>query len=340
MNVRAQVHAREAQEIEASQSRAIAAREAESRPRNALEAMARRLSLSPDVLRNTLQKTAFSGCRTNEEFVALIAVANEYALNPLLKEIYAFPAKGGGIVPMVGYDGWVKLMNNHPQFDGIEYNDHLDSKGNLYGIECVIYRKDRRHPIKLMELLEECRRGTEPWKMMPSRMLRNRVTCQAARLAFGFSGIASEGDEDTFIDGGALTAQSLPSRQSFAQELDDEIPNFDKQTGEVIEQDASGRSVEDEETARALDAGEPTEAEIAEETAQAIDGPLPEDSKPAWFDLVAEIRAGLNAAKTKTYFNELDNKFTNARAGLPDDVIAELDKLTAAARKRVANSEV
>ena len=344
MNTRAQVHAREAQEIEASQSRAIAAREAESRPRNALEAMARRLSLSPDVLRNTLQKTAFSGCRTNEEFVALIAVANEYALNPLLKEIYAFPAKGGGIVPMVGYDGWVKLMNNHPQFDGIEYNDHLDSKGNLYGIECVIYRKDRRHPIKLMELLEECRRGTEPWKMMPSRMLRNRVTCQAARLAFGFSGIASEGDEDTFIDGGALTAQSLPPRQSFAQELDDEIPNFDKQTGEVIERDTSGRSVEDEETARALDANDGTLSDdnptAAERPADEERGEAHTDEKPVWFDLVAEIRASLNAAKTKTYFNELDTKFTNARAGLPDDVIAELDKLSAAARKRVANSEV
>lgn len=341
MNIRAQVHAREAQEIEASQSRAIAAREAESRPRNALEAMANRLQVSPAGLKSTLMQTVFSGCRNDSEFIALVMVANEYHLNPLLKEIYAFPAKGGGIVPMVGYDGWVKLMNNHPQFDGIEYNDHLDSKGNLYAIECIIYRKDRRHPIKLMELLDECRRGTEPWKMMPSRMLRNRVTCQAARLAFGFSGIASEGDEDTFIDGGALAAQSLPPRQSFADQLDDEIPAFDKQTGEVFAKDSSGRSVEDEETARALDAGDPTEAEIAEETARAIDGPLPEqDDKPAWFDLVAEIRAGLNAAKTKTYFAELDAKFTNARAGLPDDVITELDKLSAAARKRVANSEV
>ncbi len=341
MNIRAQVHAREAQEIEASQSRAIAAREAESRPRNALEAMANRLQVSPAGLKSTLMQTVFSGCRNDSEFIALVMVANEYHLNPLLKEIYAFPAKGGGIIPMVGYDGWVKLMNSHPQFDGIEYNDHLDSKGNLYAIECIIYRKDRRHPIKLMELLDECRRGTEPWKMMPSRMLRNRVTCQAARLAFGFSGIASEGDEDTFIDGGSITAQSLPPRQSFAQDLDDEIPTFDKQTGEVFAKDSSGRSVEDEETARALDAGDPTEAEIAEETARAINGPLPEqDEKPVWFDLVAEIRAGLNAAKTKTYFAELDAKFTNARAGLPDDVITELDKLSAAARKRVANSEV
>lgn len=346
MNIRAQVHAREAQEIEASQSRAIAAREAESRPRNALEAMANRLQVSPAGLKSTLMQTVFSGCRNDSEFIALVMVANEYHLNPLLKEIYAFPAKGGGIVPMVGYDGWVKLMNNHPQFDGIEYNDHLDSKGNLYAIECIIYRKDRRHPIKLMELLDECRRGTEPWKMMPSRMLRNRVTCQAARLAFGFSGIASEGDEDTFIDGGALAAQSLPPRQSFADQLDDEIPTFDKQTGEVFEKDSSGRSVEDEETARALDANDGT---LSADNPTAAEGPADEDrgeahveydDKPAWFDHVAKIRAGLAAAKTKTYVAEINAEYEKSRAALPDDVVAELDGLVTAARKRVQNAEV
>ena len=342
MNARTSAYAREARQIDESQSRAIAARQAEqARPRNALELMASRLNLEPNALKNTLVKTAFKGCNNEAEFVALIAVANEYQLNPMLKEIYAFPAKGGGIVPMVGYDGWVKLMNSHPQFDGIEYIDHLDSKGNLYAIECVIHRKDRSHPIKLMELLDECKRGTEPWKLMPSRMLRNRVTCQAARLAFGFTGIASDGDED-MIDGGVITAQSVPTRQTLAQELDDEIPNFDKQTGEVFEKDATGRSVEDEETARALDAGyDPSEADIAEETAQAIDGPLPEhDDKPAWFDHVAKIRAGLAAAKTKTYVAEINAEYEKSRAALPDDVVAELDGLVTAARKRVQNAEV
>lgn len=346
MNARTSAYAREARQIDESQSRAIAARQAEqARPRNALELMASRLNLEPNALKNTLVKTAFKGCNNEAEFVALVAVANEYQLNPMLKEIYAFPAKGGGIVPMVGYDGWVKLMNSHPQFDGIEYIDHLDSKGNLYAIECVIHRKDRSHPIKLMELLDECKRGTEPWKLMPSRMLRNRVTCQAARLAFGFTGIASDGDED-MIDGGVITAQSVPTRQTLAQELDDEIPNFDKRTGEVFEQDATGRSVEDEETARALDANDGT---LSADNPTAAEGPADEDrgeahvehdDKPAWFDHVAKIRAGLAAAKTKTHVAEINAEYEKSRAALPDDVVAELDGLVTAARKRVQNAEV
>lgn len=342
MNARSQAIAASNREIDESKSRAIAARAAESRPPNALESMAKRLQITPAGLKHTLLNTVFAECKNDEQFMALVVVSNEFGLNPLTKEIYAFPAKGGGIVPMVSVDGWIRLMNEHPAFDGIEFDYHADAKGNTQAIEAIIYRKDRNRPVKVIEYMDECKGNTQPWQKSPRRMLRHRALIQGVRVAFGFSGIAAEGDE-AVIDGGDLTPQqkSIPSRQSFAEQLDDEIPSFDKQTGEVFEQDSSGRSVEDEETARALDAGDPTEAEIAEETARAIDGPLPEqDEKPVWFDLVAEIRAGLNAAKTKTYFNELDAKFTNARAGLPDDVIVELDKLSAAARKRVANSEV
>ena len=345
MNVRTQVQERQQAAIEASQSRAIAAREAESRPRNALERMAERYGASPKGLRNTLMNTVFSACRSDEEFMALTIVADAYDLNPFTKEIYAFPKKGGGIQPMISYDGWIKIMNNHPQTDGIEFNHTLNEKGDVIAVEGIFYRKDRSRPTKKMVYLKEFKKNTEPWNNSPNHMLDVRCLCHTVRIALGINaGVEGEVEEGVIIDGGALTAQSLPSRQSFAQELDDEIPNFDKQTGEVIERDASDRSVEDEETARALDANDGT---LSDDNPTAAEGPADEDrgegftdEKPAWFDLVAEIRAGLNAAKTKTYFAELDAKFTNARAGLPDDVIAELDKLSATARKRVANSEV
>ncbi len=339
MNARTQAIARENASIEASQSRAIAAREAESRPRNALEKMASRLDLSPDVLKNTLMKTAFSACKSNEEFVALVAVSNEYGLNPMLKEIYAFPAKGGGIVPMVGYDGWVKLMNSHPQFDGIEYTDHLDSKGNLYAIEVTIWRKDRAHPIKIMELLDECRRGTEPWKMMPSRMLRNRVTCQGARLAFGFSGITIEGDEDV-IDGGTITAQSLPSRQTLAEELGDEIPEHDKQTGEIIDRQ-QGMTEVDEETARALDANDGT---LSDDNPTGSEGPADEDrgegnaddtAEPAWAAKVREIKGGIAAAKNLTYLKNVEVEYVKHAVSLPADVATEIEDLLRAKKREL-----
>lgn len=47
-------------------------------------------------LMNTLKNTAFKGGNvTDEQFTALLIVANQYGLNPWTKEIYAFPDKGG-----------------------------------------------------------------------------------------------------------------------------------------------------------------------------------------------------------------------------------------------------
>ncbi|WP_032251724.1 recombinase RecT, partial [Escherichia coli] len=44
------------------------------------------------------------------QFIALLIVANQYGLNPWTKEIYAFPDKQNGIVPVVGVDGWSRII--------------------------------------------------------------------------------------------------------------------------------------------------------------------------------------------------------------------------------------
>ena len=43
---------------------------------------------------------------------------------PFTKEIYAHPDQHKGIVPVVGVDGWIRIVNEHPQFDGIEVRRH------------------------------------------------------------------------------------------------------------------------------------------------------------------------------------------------------------------------
>jgi phage recombination protein Bet len=157
---------------------------------SALAVMAARLNVEPNKLHGTLKATVFKNA-TDDELLALVVVANEYKLNPLTKEIYAFPAKGGGIVPVVSVDGWVSMVNDHPQMDGMEFETHRDEKGGLHSITCSIWRKDRNRPIKVTEILSECRRATEPWKM-ENRMLRHKALMQCARYAFGFSGISDE----------------------------------------------------------------------------------------------------------------------------------------------------
>lgn len=135
------------------------------------------------------------------EIVAFLAIAKQYNLNPITKEIYAF-AKGGGVQPIVSIDGWIKIINSHPQFNGMEFDDHLDANGALQSVTCRIYRKDREHAVEVTEYMKECRRGTEPWKQWPSRMLRHKATIQAARYAFGFSGIVDPDEAERNVQTG------------------------------------------------------------------------------------------------------------------------------------------
>jgi phage recombination protein Bet len=170
--------------------------------------MASKYSVEPEKLLSTLKSTVFKGA-TNEELLALVVVSNQYNLSPLLKEIYAFPAKGGGIVPVVSVDGWIRMANDHPQTDGIEFESAHDSEGRLVSVTCKIYRKDRQHPTTVTEYLAECKRNTDPWKM-EHRMLRHKALIQCCRVAFGFSGIVDE-DEAKDIAGMRDVTPKSPS---------------------------------------------------------------------------------------------------------------------------------
>ena len=156
-------------------------------------------------LLDTLKKTAFKGAVSDEQMTALLIVANQYKLNPWTSEIYAFPSNGG-IVPVVGVDGWARIINGNSQFDGMEFEQDAES------CTCKIYRKDRSHPVSVTEFMEECKRDTKPWKSHPRRMLRHKAMIQAARLAFGFAGIYDEDEAERIKDAkdGVSDAQASP----------------------------------------------------------------------------------------------------------------------------------
>ena len=166
-----------------------------ARRTSALEIMAERLGCESAKLLSTLKATAFKGDVTNEQMMALTIVANQYKLNPFTKELYAFPDKSGGIVPVVGVDGWARIINEHPQFDGMEFDMSAD------GTECVcrIFRKDRAHAIEVTEYLAECKRNTDPWRTSPRRMLRHKAMIQCARYAFGFAGIYDPDEAERIV---------------------------------------------------------------------------------------------------------------------------------------------
>ncbi|GEC39762.1 RecT family recombinase [Sinorhizobium meliloti] len=128
---------------------------------------------------------------TREEFAAFLLVAKKYDLNPLTREIFAYPKRGGGVVPIVSIDGWINLVNSHPACDGFEFTWERDANGDPISCTCIMHRKDRSHPTAVTEYLAECWRDTDPWKMK-NRMLRHKALMQCARYAFGFAGIYDE----------------------------------------------------------------------------------------------------------------------------------------------------
>jgi phage recombination protein Bet len=184
---------------------------------NLMAIMAEKYAIKQEELFGVLKKTCFKGSNgeqvTDEQMVALLVVSNQYNLNPFLKEIYAFPAKGGGIVPVVGVDGWFRIINERPEFDGIEF-DQTDK-----ACKCTIYRKDRTRPVVITEYLDECKRNTEPWNTAPKRMLRHKAAIQCARIAFSFSGIKDE-DEAERIAEFEVVSSEQPKKGIFTRTTD------------------------------------------------------------------------------------------------------------------------
>jgi phage recombination protein Bet len=159
-----------------------------------------RLGLEPTRMVATLKATVFRTEKpiTDEQLAALLLVAEEYKLNPFTKELFAFVDKNGSVVPFVSVDGWVSIVNDHPQMDGVTFEHEEDGSA----CTCLLYRKDRSHPVIITEYLSECRRDTVPWRSHPRRMLRHKAFMQCARVAFGFAGIHDEDEAQRIVHGG------------------------------------------------------------------------------------------------------------------------------------------
>ncbi len=177
-------------------------------PRSITNSMASRYGMEPGPFEATLRATVVPSKCTKEQFAAFLLVAKEHNLNPVTKEIYAFPARAGGIQPIVSIDGWMNIINSHKQFDGMEFKDVFDSNGALQAITCRMYRKDRAHAIEVTEYMSECRKETDTWKKWPARMLRHKAAIQCARYCFGFSGIV---DEDEYERAQTVTHSETPT---------------------------------------------------------------------------------------------------------------------------------
>lgn len=178
--------------------------------------MSAKFNLEPTMFLSTIKATVMKPGKdgkvpSNEEIAAFLIVANKYNLDPFTNEIYAFPNKKGGIIPIVGVDGFVTIMNRQPGFDGYELSYSDDSQTLEGGKSCPewaevkIYHKDREHATIVREYLDEvyiAPRGgyPGPWQSHTKRMLRHKVLIQGIRVAFGITGIFDPDEGERILD--------------------------------------------------------------------------------------------------------------------------------------------
>jgi phage recombination protein Bet len=176
---------------------------------------------SPLEMLNALRNSVAPGL-TDAEFQLFGEIVRSTGLNPITKEVWAIKA-GGRLQLMTGINGFLRIANSHPQFDGMEVDYEWD-EGKLIAATAKVYRKDRRFPSVATAYMAEYKKSTPIWQQMPSVMLSKCAKSLALREAF--------------IQelGGLYTAEEMPAQYAQATIVpnDDEQLVVSKKTGEVL----------------------------------------------------------------------------------------------------------
>jgi hypothetical protein len=154
----------------------------------------RNLTVAADKLnidsQNLVQWMSLQGCHSTLGRNGFLRAICEHDLDPFNGEIIFIQSvvANQSSWPFITIEGWAKLINQHPQFCGLEFT-MLPSENSMSPIwmECSIYRKDRIKPITVREYLTEVITENSYWQERPNRMLRYRALSQCAKLALGIS---------------------------------------------------------------------------------------------------------------------------------------------------------
>lgn len=181
--------------------------------------MAEEYGIAPNKFLALVKKAAFRrdvgfDGPTNQQVARLLIVANKYNLDPFTGELYGQPTPGGDVLPVLTVDGWSRLINSHPELDGLDFRrseEMVQMPGALSlahdWMEVEIWRKDRSRPTVIREYLDEVYKAPldpenplnqGPWQTHPKRCHRHKTLIQGARIAFGYTGVYDP-DEATNI---------------------------------------------------------------------------------------------------------------------------------------------
>ena len=183
----------------------------------ALTVIAQNIGVSEEEIEEVLRgmiisaKNQHGAVATKTDMVLATGLCSRYDLNPLIKEV-AFFVSGGKLQAVIPIDGWIKILNRDPNYDGVEFNYVFKPDGSINAIEAVISMKNRSKPVKVMEFMDECiAMGGPTWKKCPARMLRNKALGQCVRVACGVTDVI-DSDEAARITGSRQEKDITPQQ--------------------------------------------------------------------------------------------------------------------------------
>lgn len=161
---------------------------------------------------DTLKQTVCKGA-TDAQFRMFVEVCKATGLNPFLKEIWFVPAVG----VMAGRDGYLRIANEHPQFDGMETRVERDEKGVPIKATCSVWRKDRGHAITCEAWFSEYRKNGNVWQTYPSAMISKVAEVLALKRSFAINGIVTEEEIGTEQERGSKEAPQEVAQRRIQQ---------------------------------------------------------------------------------------------------------------------------
>ena len=198
-----------------------------------IERALNRSGLSYDSFVRLLTQGAFKAIAvwTSSDLDRLLIAAERYSLDPLSREIFMMQSNAdptSALSVVIGVDGWTHLINAHEQFEGVEFAESPELEHGVPAwVECTIYRRDRRVPLKLREYFCEARGEHLSWITHPRRMLRHKALVQCARIAFGLTDVF-DADEAQRLRYSKVGDDRFIGAQKLAQKLASSTPTPEK----------------------------------------------------------------------------------------------------------------
>lgn len=156
----------------------------------------------------TIKRTVAKGA-TNDELNMFIHIAQQYQLDPFVKDLWFIKMGQQQPVIMTSRDGYLKIANRDPAFDGIvsdvvyandrfgktkdgvnhEYG--VKDRGTIIGAYALVYRKDRGFPVYVFAPMKDYCKSNGTWRQYPHAMILKVAEAMALKRAFSISGLVT-----------------------------------------------------------------------------------------------------------------------------------------------------